>query len=93
MMARPATPPITPPTMAPVSAAACQLWSLHRHRLYSLVPLPDLPASVTAPVAIDDDVTRMDPFESVTVTTLYHGMSMMVELRGLLHSHNTGRML
>lgn len=79
--------------MAPVSAAARQIWSLNRHRLYSLVPLPDLPASVTAPVAIEDDVTRIDPFESVTVTTLYHRMSIMAEMLGLLHLHNTGRML
>lgn len=48
--------PATPPITPPTIAPV-------------LVPLPDLPASVTAPVAIDDDVTRMEPFESVTVTT------------------------
>lgn len=34
-----------------------------------LVPLPEFSVSVAAPVAIDDAVTRIDPLESVTVTT------------------------
>lgn len=92
IIARPATPPTTPPTMAPMSTA-CQIWGLNRQRFHSLVPPSDFSESVAAPVAIADEVTRIDPFESVTVTTLYHKMSMKSDKCGLLHLHNTGKML
>lgn len=48
--------PATPPTTPPTMAPM-------------LVPPSDFSESVAAPVAIADEVTRIDPFESVTVTT------------------------